>query len=64
MNIVPEPLDRYAAAHSTPESVLLRQLVHETRAKTDLPQMQVGHLEGAFLRLLVRLTKPRAPSPG
>ena len=59
MNIVREALERYAAAHCGPESVLLRRLVRETRAKTDLPQMQVGHLEGVFLRLLVRLTKAR-----
>lgn len=52
--IAPE-LEAYAAKHSTPESAVFTQLVKDTRAKTDLPQMQVGRLEGALLRVLVRL---------
>jgi len=59
MRIVDPALERYAAVHCRPESALLRRLVRETRVKTELPQMQVGHLEGAFLRLLVRLTRAR-----
>src|SRR5580765_3394195 len=59
MTIVPPALERYAAGHCRPESALLRRLVRETRVKTEIPQMQVGHLEGAFLRLLVRLTNAR-----
>ncbi|PCI35399.1 MAG: methyltransferase [Elusimicrobia bacterium] len=53
--IAPE-LESYAADHSTPESSIFSDLVKITHEKTDLPQMQVGRLEGALLRVLVRLT--------
>jgi len=59
LSLLPEAVDRYAAEHSEPESALLKSLVRETFAKTVMPQMQVGRLEGAFLRLLVRLTRAR-----
>jgi caffeoyl-CoA O-methyltransferase len=52
-------IDAYAAAHSTEESPILKDIAKETHAKTDLPQMLVGHLEGAFLRALVRMTKAK-----
>ena len=55
ITLVPEKIEDYAAQHSTPESEILKALVKETYQKTEYPQMQVGHLEGAFLRLLVRL---------
>lgn len=57
--IVPEEIEQYAAEHSAPEPPLFRELVEETYAKTETPQMQVGRLEGAFLRLLVRLVGAR-----
>jgi caffeoyl-CoA O-methyltransferase len=57
--IISEKLEAYAAAHSTQESALFQKLVKETYQKTELPQMQVGHLEGAFLRMLVRLVRPK-----
>src|SRR5882672_6585637 len=59
MDLVSKSIERYAAAHCVPESRLLRRLVKETYGRTQIPQMQVGHLEGAFLRLLVRLTRAR-----
>ncbi len=40
--------------NTTPESQLLRDLVNETYATMPYPEMQVGHVEGALLRLLVR----------
>ncbi len=54
-----EALENYAAQHSVPESALLAELVARTRAATEMPQMQVGHLEGAFLRAMVRLSGAR-----
>ncbi len=51
--IVPEPIEKYAGAHSTPEKELHEALVKATYEKTEMPQMQVGHLEGTFLKLLV-----------
>ncbi len=57
--IVPKKIERYCAENTTPESQLLRQLVAETYASTEIPEMQVGHLEGAFLRMLVRLVNAK-----
>lgn len=57
MQLIAETIDRYIAAHTEPESDLLRALAEETRRETRLPQMQVGHVEGAFLRMLVRLSR-------
>ena len=54
--IVNPSLEAYATAHSAPESALLKALAKETYAETEMPQMQVGHLEGSFLRLLVKIS--------
>src|SRR5687768_17005510 len=59
MTLVPEEMESYAQAHSEPPGALLNALRDETYAKANMPQMQVGPLEGAFLRLLVRLTRAR-----
>lgn len=59
LTLVPEKIERYAAGHSAPESAVFKSLVRETRARTRLPQMQVGRVEGAFLRLLARLVRAR-----
>ncbi len=53
--IAPE-IESYAAKHSIPESPVFSDLVKITREQTEAPQMQVGRLEGALLRVLVRLT--------
>ncbi len=39
--------------------LLLHELVAETFAHTAFPEMEVGHLEGAFLRILVRLLRAK-----
>ena len=54
-----EEADAYAAAHSTPATDVLRRLGEETQATQDAPQMSVGALEGAFLRFLVAIKRPR-----
>jgi caffeoyl-CoA O-methyltransferase len=59
LTLVPEIVEEYAAEHSAEESSLLHDLAQETYAKADSPQMQVGRLEGAFLRLIVRITGAR-----
>jgi len=56
---IPEELDSYVTAHSTPESALHQQLATETRGSTDQPQMMVGNIEGLLLRTLVRTTGAR-----
>ncbi len=57
--IIPDPIEKYAAAHTTPEKELHVELVKATYEKTAIPQMQVGHLEGSFLKLLVTAVKAK-----
>jgi caffeoyl-CoA O-methyltransferase len=57
--IVSKRLEEYAARHSSPESPLFKALARETFAKAKWPQMQVGHLEGMFLKTLVRMIKAK-----
>jgi caffeoyl-CoA O-methyltransferase len=59
LTLVPEPIELYAAAHSDPAPSLLDELREETYAKMRYPQMQVGRIEGALLKMLVRLTGAR-----
>jgi caffeoyl-CoA O-methyltransferase len=51
--IVPEEIDAYAEAHSTPPPELLRELADETRETMSSPQMLTGTVEGRFLEQLV-----------
>ena len=55
--LVSDAIEEYAQRHTAAESPVFQGLAKETYAKTKAPQMQVGRLEGAFLRLLVRLTR-------
>lgn len=48
-------LEDYARAHSSPPPELYEDLRRATQG-TDNPQMQVGHLEGRLLKLLVALS--------
>ena len=58
-NIVPEAIEAFAHDHTKPESDLFRRLREETYAKMEYPAMQVGRLEGQFLKMLVRLVAAR-----
>jgi predicted O-methyltransferase YrrM len=51
--IVPEEIEAYAAAHTTPPDELLAELAEETKATLSSPQMLTGPIEGRFLELLV-----------
>ena len=51
--IVPDEIEEYAAAHTTPPLELLQELAAETRATLRAPQMLTGTIEGRFLELLV-----------
>lgn len=53
--LVPPEIEAYAARHSTPESALCRALREETLRTMEYPQMVVGPLEGAFLKMMTRL---------
>jgi len=53
---VAQEIEDYAERHTRRLSPLHARLSQETHQKTTHPQMLVGPLEGAFLRLLVRIT--------
>jgi caffeoyl-CoA O-methyltransferase len=59
LTIIPEALARYVEAHSNPEPELFQALRDETEATLAMPQMQVGRVEGALLRMLVQLSGAR-----
>lgn len=47
--------DRYT--HKQPD--LLRELYEQTHAKTKMPEMLTGHVEGRLLKMLIQLTNAR-----
>ncbi|HTM08911.1 MAG TPA: class I SAM-dependent methyltransferase [Verrucomicrobiae bacterium] len=53
---IPEEIEAYAERHSRGLSPLHDLVWKETHEKTKSPKMMVGALEGALLRLLVRIT--------
>jgi caffeoyl-CoA O-methyltransferase len=52
-------IDDYAAAHSWAESDICKALREETYRTMELPQMVVGPLEGAFLKMMARLVSAK-----
>ena len=54
--ILSDEIEDYVRAHSEKPAALFEALAKETREKMSSPGMQVGPVEGAFLRLLVRLS--------
>ncbi len=58
-DIIPQPIEDYARTHSTPASPLLAELEAYTRAHRDDANMLIGPLEGAVLKLLIRLIGAR-----
>jgi caffeoyl-CoA O-methyltransferase len=59
LTIVDERMEQFAYDHTKPESDLFTRLREETFAKMPYPEMQVGRIEGRFLKMLVRLTGAR-----
>lgn len=57
--IIPPAIEEYCRAHSISASPLRDELFAYTQAHCKLPQMLTGPLEGAFLAMLVRLTRAR-----
>lgn len=56
--VLPE-IEDYAEAHSAGESELCRSLREETYASMELPQMVVGPLEAAFLKVMAQVVGAR-----
>lgn len=57
--LVAPDVEAYAEAHSIPESDVCRRLREETYRSVELPQMVVGPLEGAFLKMIATLVEAR-----
>ena len=53
--LVASDVEVYAEAHSMPESDVCRRLREETYRSVEFPQMVVGPLEGAFLKMMAML---------
>jgi caffeoyl-CoA O-methyltransferase len=59
ISFIDEAVEQFAHDHTTPESELYVRLRDETYATMQSPQMQVGRIEGRFLKMLVRLSGAR-----
>jgi caffeoyl-CoA O-methyltransferase len=59
MDIVQPSLDEYSRLHSTKVDRIFEALRKETFETTSHPEMQVGPVEGRFLRMLVLMTGAR-----
>jgi caffeoyl-CoA O-methyltransferase len=59
LTLVAEPIDQYAEEHSEKVAPLFGELRDETYRDMNVPEMQVGRIEGTFLRMLVRLVRAR-----
>ena len=57
--LVPPQIEEYAQAHTEPPAPLFEELRETTYAQMNAPHMQVGRLEGSFLRILVKLSQAR-----
>ena len=57
--LVSAEIEAYAQAHSMPESDLCRALREETQRRMESPQMIVGPLEGAFLKMMAQIVQAK-----
>jgi caffeoyl-CoA O-methyltransferase len=57
--LVSADIEAYAHAHSMAESDLCRALREETQRRLEFPQMIVGPLEGAFLKMMAQLVQAK-----
>ncbi|MGD1839342.1 MAG: O-methyltransferase [Thermonemataceae bacterium] len=58
MEFLPEKINQYAEAHTSPESDVLAGLNRETQVKVLMPRMLSGHLQGRALALFSRMIRP------
>ena len=59
LSLIGPELEAYVTAHTTREGPLFARLRADTLAQLSMPQMQVGPVEGALLRLIVGLIRPQ-----
>ncbi len=58
MDLSPE-MERYVAAHTSPESALLHRIHRETYLEVLKPRMLSGHVQGAALAAFSQMLRPR-----
>src|SRR5437879_12401071 len=58
-DLVDPEIEEYAAAHSVAESDVCRLIREETYRTQDCPQMVVGPLEAAFLKVMALAVRAR-----
>jgi caffeoyl-CoA O-methyltransferase len=59
LTLLDPDIQHYAHEHTTPSGALFDELRKVTLADTELPQMQVGRIEGQLLTLLARLAQAK-----
>lgn len=59
MEFIDENIQRYAEAHTTPESALLKRINRETHAQVLRPRMLSGHMQGRFLSMVSHMIQPK-----
>ena len=57
ITLVEEDIERYVQAMTQPVDSVFNQLEEETYGNTANPEMQVGKVEGTFLRMMVAITR-------
>ena len=58
-DILPAEIDAYAESHTSNPATIFDELAAETRDKMQMYIMQVGKVEGAFLKLLTKITQAK-----
>ena len=59
VKVLPEGVEEYCERHTTALTELHERLLKETEEKTTTANFLVGEIEGAFLKMLVRMTQAR-----
>src|SRR5882724_1566198 len=59
VKVLPEGVEEYCERHTTALTELHEQLLRETEEKTTTANFLVGELEGAFLKMIVRMTQAK-----
>ena len=59
VKVLPEGVEEYCERHTTALTELHEQLLRETEDKTSTANFLVGEIEGAFLRMLTRMTRAK-----
>ena len=60
VKVLPEGVEEYCERHTTALTELHERLLSETEEKTTTANFLVGELEGAFLKMLVRMTQAKS----